>query len=513
MKAGCRAAGTAATSVALFFAAVAGASADPWGTTPGYQHIVQGPGGGLQTVAGTPAVTGAPAVGQTLTCDEGDWTGSPAFTYQWLRDGADIGGETGRDHVVVSADADHDLSCHVTGTNDDGSDEATSAEVHVPAVTPQSTSPTTISGTPAVGQTLTCTPGSFSGAPAPAVAIAWLRDGQAIAAQSGTTYGVVAGDAGHALACRATATNTGGSASSTSQSLSVPAALTAGTPDVTGTPAVGQTVTCTEGSWGGSPAFTYTWLRDGTAIGGATGRTYVVDAADATHRLACRVTGTAGGANLEATSATAAVPAVAPVPTTSPAIGGTAEIGETLTCAGASFSGIPAPSTTIQWLRDGAPIAGSTGPSYAIVAADAGHALTCRVTATNPGGSATGTSAAVDIAKPLGGSTPGEIGGAFGLPPARRCVKGKGLELRLRAPAGIRIERIRVLVNGKRLAVRKRGGRYETRVDLKRFPKGRFTVVIRVSTDDGRVLKGKRGFKVCSPKHRPGEQRTDGGES
>jgi len=30
---------------------------------------------------------------------------------------------------------------------------------------------------------------------------------------------------------------------------------------------------------------------------------------------------------------------------------------------------------------------------------------------------------------------------------------------------------------------------------------------------DGRVLKGKRGYKLCSPKHRPGGQRTDGGES
>jgi outer membrane lipoprotein SlyB len=37
-----------------------------------------------------------------------------------------------------------------------------------------------------------------------------------------------------------------------------------------------------------------------------------------------------------------------------------------------------------QWLLDGSPIAGQTGPSYTPTAADAGHQLSCTVTVTYP---------------------------------------------------------------------------------------------------------------------------------
>ena len=37
-----------------------------------------------------------------------------------------------------------------------------------------------------------------------------------------------------------------------------------------------------------------------------------------------------------------------------------------------------------QWLLDGSPIAGATGPSYTPTAADAGHLLSCEVTVTYP---------------------------------------------------------------------------------------------------------------------------------
>ncbi len=496
MKAGCRAAGTAAITIVLFFAAAAGASA------------VDAP------VAGTPAVTGTAAVGSTVTCEEGTWTGDPVFTYQWLRDGADIAGQTGRTHGVVAADADHDIACHVTGTNDGGSDEATSAEVHVPAVAPQSTSATTIAGTPAVGPTLTCTAGSFSGAPAPAVAIAWLRDGQVVAGYSGTSYNVAAADAGHAIACRATGANSGGTASSASQALNVPlGAPGAGTPAVTGTAAVGQTVTCSEGTWTGDPAFTYAWLRDGVAIPGAAGRTYAIAAADAAFGLACRVGGANAGGSAEATSAAVAVPAVAAVPSQSPAIRGTSATGATLTCTGVAFSGLPAPATSIAWLRDGVPIAGATGATYNVANADVGHALACRVTATNAGGSATATSAAVDVPKPLEGATPGEVATAFGLPRARRCLTRRAFVLRLRAPAGIRVERMRVFVDDERVTARKRDGRYGVRLDLPEIHAGSFVVEIRVVTRDGRTLIGRRTYRIC-PQHRHGgKQRTDGGES
>jgi hypothetical protein len=84
-------------------------------------------------------------------------------------------------------------------------------------------------------------------------------------------------------------------------------------PIVTGTPAVGQTLQCAIGSWTGIPKLLYTqqWLRDGTAIAGASAATYVVQAGDVGHGLACEVTATNELGSASAVSNTVAVPTVA----------------------------------------------------------------------------------------------------------------------------------------------------------------------------------------------------------
>ena len=69
-----------------------------------------------------------------------------------------------------------------------------------------------ITGTPRAGSALSCAPGSWTGAAS--FAFAWLRDGSPVA--SGSTYTPARGDAGHALQCRVTATNGGGSTAATS---------------------------------------------------------------------------------------------------------------------------------------------------------------------------------------------------------------------------------------------------------------------------------------------------------
>ncbi len=77
------------------------------------------------------------------------------------------------------------------------------------ASTPASTGAPTLTGTPAPGQTLTCSTGSWSGNPS-GFAYAWLRDGQPIAGQSGSTYVVQSADQGHSISCQVTASNGGG---------------------------------------------------------------------------------------------------------------------------------------------------------------------------------------------------------------------------------------------------------------------------------------------------------------
>ena len=59
-----------------------------------------------------------------------------------------------------------------------------------------------------------------------------------------------------------------------------------------------------------------------------------------------------------------------------------------------------------QWLRDGVAIAAATRSSYTVAPGDVGHALSCSVTASNLGGAANATSAAVTAVAPrVTGST------------------------------------------------------------------------------------------------------------
>jgi hypothetical protein len=89
-----------------------------------------------------------------------------------------------------------------------------------------------------------------------------------------------------------------------------------------------------------------------------------------------------------------APPPVAPANTAPPQIQGTATENNTVTCTNGTWSNSPT-SFSFAWNRNGNPIGGATSNTYTIGAADVGQQLTCTVAASNAGGSATSTSAAV----------------------------------------------------------------------------------------------------------------------
>ncbi|HEY1689215.1 MAG TPA: carboxypeptidase-like regulatory domain-containing protein [Solirubrobacteraceae bacterium] len=69
----------------------------------------------------------------------------------------------------------------------------------------------------------------------------------------------------------------------------IPASTAA--PTLAGTPAVGQTLSCSTGAWTNDPnGFAYAWLRNGVPIAGATASTYVLQEADEGESIACDVT-------------------------------------------------------------------------------------------------------------------------------------------------------------------------------------------------------------------------------
>jgi len=74
-------------------------------------------------------------------------------------------------------------------------------------------------------------------------------------------------------------------------------------PQISGSAARGQTVTCSDGSFTDTPTFTRQWLRAGQPIAAATATAYTLTAADVGRQITCRVTATGTNASTSADSA------------------------------------------------------------------------------------------------------------------------------------------------------------------------------------------------------------------
>jgi Carboxypeptidase regulatory-like domain len=99
-----------------------------------------------------------------------------------------------------------------------------------PYAEPVNTAPPIVSGTAAVGSVLSCSPGSWTGDPAPATfTYRWRRDGEPIPGAEESAYTPQSADEGHELSCRVYAMNAAGSQTGTGQALSAGVIVTAGT--------------------------------------------------------------------------------------------------------------------------------------------------------------------------------------------------------------------------------------------------------------------------------------------
>lgn len=162
---------------------------------------------------------------------------------------------------------------------------------------------------------------------------------------------------------------------------------------------VGSTSTLTRGTWTNSPTgYSQQWRRDGAAISGATGTTYVFTSDDVGRNITCTETATnAAGSNYANSNSLGPIQAatVAPANTQAPAVSGAATEGQTLTTTNGTWTGSPTPTFAYQWRRGSTNISGATGQTYQLVAADVGANVSCVVTATNSAGSASAASNAV----------------------------------------------------------------------------------------------------------------------
>ncbi len=185
-------------------------------------------------------------------------------------------------------------------------------------------------------------------------------------------------------------------------------------PTVSGTVAVGSTMTATTGAWDGAATFTYQWQRCVgavcTPIAGATALTYDITDADAGQQLRFDVTDTAPGGEAD-TASSALTDGVKPGPpqnTGLPVVTGEAREGETLSGTFGNWTGSPV-VFQYQWERCAtatgtgcADIAGATATTYVPVHLDVGSTLRLRVSTSNAQGpSKPAESAPTAVVQPL----------------------------------------------------------------------------------------------------------------
>jgi hypothetical protein len=363
-----------------------------------------------------PSILGTPQQGKTLTELGASWSGSPtSFRYQWqqcdaLGSGcADIVGATGASYVPVGGDVGDELRVEEWATNAGGTGgPATSgASAAVLTAAPASTSAPAISGSAQQGQTLTESPGTWSGSPS-SLTYQWQRcdaTGTSCTDVSGATaatYVLGAGDVGARMRVEEIAANAGGPtaapSTATATVIPLPPANTAA-PTVGGAARQGQTLTETHGAWSNNPAgYTIQWQRcdvngaNCSTISSGPGQTYVLALADAGHTIVASETASnAGGTGSAAASqATGVVVPLAPIDSTPPGVSGTARQGQTLSEVHGTWANAPS-SYTYAWERcdtsgsSCAPIS-AAGATYQLTPADVGHTLRVQESATNAGG-------------------------------------------------------------------------------------------------------------------------------
>ena len=392
---------------------------------------------------GAPTVTGTAQVGETLSADtsgiaDADGLANVSYSYQWIRnDGSsdtDITGATDSTYSLVDADEGKTVKVGVSFTDDAGSDEslASAATASVSARPNQGNTPDTpdqpagtavfaggvdlewndVPGADSYDVQLYRN-GQWTDLPGDGVAIAFYGAGAIISEL----------DPGSTHWFQVRARNADGSSDwsdyrqvgSTNQSSlgkrARPDNVTAsGAPVINGTAQVGESLTADaagieDGNGLDRVQFRFQWVtNDGSAdaeITGATDSGYTLVAADEGKTVKVRVSFTDRGGYAESLTS-AATEAVGPAvqeqianspATGAPGISGTAQVGETLTADTSGIAdddGLDTATFSYQWVANNGTsdtdIAGATGSTYTLAAADEGRTIKVRVSFTDDAG-------------------------------------------------------------------------------------------------------------------------------
>ena len=414
---------------------------------------------------GRPTIDGTPQVGQTLTVDtsgisdaDGLTHASYTYLYQWVRNNANIAGQTESTYTLVDADEGKTIKVKVSFTDDANNQESRTSEA-TEAVAPPPNTPATgepiIDGTPQVRRTLTVDTSAIEDADGLENAVfryQWFATKSSttreIAGGTGSTYKLVPADEGHNFHVEVSFTDDRGysetltSAATEAVAAAAPNSEPTGLPAVNGTPRVGETLTADTSAIDDPDGlenviYEYQWVRTRTVIDdvtgtsnilsieipGETGQTYKLAPADEGSTFQVKVSFT-DDADYEQTLTSEATVAVAPPPNTEPtglpAVTGTPQVDEMLTADTSAIDdadGLTNATFEYQWLHNqsvlddntgtyyyiNVEVPGETGSTYTLAPADKGRTFAVRVSFTDDRGyseSLTSRSTVIVAARP-----------------------------------------------------------------------------------------------------------------
>jgi hypothetical protein len=219
-----------------------------------------------------------------------------SLSYQWLRDGAVIGGASSASYLLVAADAGRQVSVTVTGSKA-GYDSVTQTSL-APTVGNGTLSLTplpSISGVFKVGSVLRAEPGLWD--QGVSLSYQWLRNGVVIGGASSASYLLVAADAGRKITLKARGDKLGYDSISQTSSPVTPASgkMTISKVTIRGVPKVGKVLTASTSNWAPSAKLTYQWLLDGKSIRGASAKTLKLTPSLKGRKISLKITQTSLG--------------------------------------------------------------------------------------------------------------------------------------------------------------------------------------------------------------------------
>jgi hypothetical protein len=222
--------------------------------------------------------------------------------YRWMRNGIEIDGAKGLSYTLLpnsvfgpSPDAGTRISAKAIAFASSGQSFATEERLvaNPLTLTPR---PVLTSNGQQVGSTLNLIPGTWDAGVS--LSYQWLRSGVPIAGATGISYTIGVSDGAHNLSGQVTGSKRGfDSAVRTSDAISVPGAnltLTP-TPSLGGVARAGASLIAYPNDWDSGVVLNYQWLRNGSAIAGATGTTYRCATEDVGQSISFQVTGSKPG--------------------------------------------------------------------------------------------------------------------------------------------------------------------------------------------------------------------------